>query len=289
LSNASHNDSRDLVAQQNDKISALTALVEKLQAKVTRLEGAHEVQPAFAGIESNAPVDRRSMLKGAGLAAAAAGAAAIVVSKASPAGAIVNPGLILDQSNNAEFNTTVQYDGTAGAAKVVLLVNDTTFNQSQSGFRSAIAGWAGGNSATTTDTGVYGYSEASGGVGVAGAGFVGVVGQSNGEAGVLAEGDSSARGLIARSTGSQGVWSQLTSGSNSHDSIRAETAGAGSGIYATSVNGAGGKFGGKTANIHLVPSTASSHPASGSAGQLFVDKSNRLWYCRGGSNWAQLA
>jgi len=41
--------------------------------------------------------------------------------------------------------------------------------------------------------------------------------------------------------------------------------------------------------VHLVPAAASSHPETGAAGQLFVDKANRLWYCRGGRDWRRLA
>src|SRR5262249_32801017 len=113
---------------------------------------------------------------------------------------------------------------------------------------------------------------------------------SGGGPAVHAVAGTNSRALIAETDGTnQAFWSHIESDTNTKDSIRAETKGTGSGIYATSAKGAGGKFGGKTANIQLVPSTASSHPASGSAGQLFVDKANRLWYCRGGSNWAQLA
>jgi hypothetical protein len=68
------------------------------------------------------------------------------------------------------------------------------------------------------------------------------------------------------------------------------TTGTGPGIDGISSGGVGGRFKGKTAQVQLVPSTtASSHPTSGSAGQLFVDKSKRLWYCRGGTSWKQLA
>jgi hypothetical protein len=71
--------------------------------------------------------------------------------------------------------------------------------------------------------------------------------------------------------------------------VHARTNGIGTGITASSVHGIGGKFSGKVAPIQLVPSSAGSHPLKGSAGQLFVDHSNRLWFCKGGSNWHQLA
>ena len=39
----------------------------------------------------------------------------------------------------------------------------------------------------------------------------------------------------------------------------------------------------------LVPSAATVHPASGQMGDLFVDKTGRLWFCKGGTLWKQLA
>ena len=42
-------------------------------------------------------------------------------------------------------------------------------------------------------------------------------------------------------------------------------------------------------NERLSPSTAASHPDSGAAGDLFVDKTGRLWFCKGGATWKQLA
>jgi len=71
--------------------------------------------------------------------------------------------------------------------------------------------------------------------------------------------------------------------------ITASTTGLGAAIDGASTNGQGGRFRGKTAQIQLVPSTATTHPASGAAGQLFVDRSARLWFCRGGTSWKQLA
>ena len=53
--------------------------------------------------------------------------------------------------------------------------------------------------------------------------------------------------------------------------------------------GRGGVFIGTTAQVRLVPSTATSHPASGSRGDLFLDKSGRRWFCKGGTSWRQLA
>ena len=67
------------------------------------------------------------------------------------------------------------------------------------------------------------------------------------------------------------------------------TVGSGAGVEGQSAQGVGGKFAGKAAQLQLVPSTASGPPQFGVAGQLFVDRANRLWFCQGGSTWRQLA
>jgi hypothetical protein len=51
----------------------------------------------------------------------------------------------------------------------------------------------------------------------------------------------------------------------------------------------GGLFAGKVAQVRLLPSSSASHPSSGSLGDLFLDKGGRLWFCKGGTTWKQLA
>ena len=46
---------------------------------------------------------------------------------------------------------------------------------------------------------------------------------------------------------------------------------------------------GKSCPAALLPSGAASHPSSGQAGDLFVDVSHRLWFCKGGTTWVLLA
>ena len=70
---------------------------------------------------------------------------------------------------------------------------------------------------------------------------------------------------------------------------KAATRGSGPGLEAVSEQGVGATFDGKTAQVQLVPSTQPGPPASGDGGELFVDNAKRLWFCRGGSNWQQLA
>lgn len=61
------------------------------------------------------------------------------------------------------------------------------------------------------------------------------------------------------------------------------------GVRGESIQGRGGLFKGRKAQLRLQPSTANSHPSSGAMGDLFVDKRGRLWFCKGGRSWRQLA
>lgn len=74
------------------------------------------------------------------------------------------------------------------------------------------------------------------------------------------------------------------SGPDFPTSVQART-----GVYGNAQNGRGGVFQGKTAKLRLVPSTEASHPSSGSIGDLFLDKNKRLWFCKGGTSWKQIA
>jgi hypothetical protein len=144
------------------------------------------------------------------------------------------------------------------------------------------------------DTGAFGYAKL--GIGVLGYSFTSespaVFAKATGTGAALRALTSAGRAMAVTSDeeGShQGVWAEIGNPSNTRDSVRAETTGQGAGIYATSVHGPGGKFGGATAQMLLVPSQNTDHPGSGAAGTLFVDKWTRLWFCHGGTSWTQLA
>jgi hypothetical protein len=118
-----------------------------------------------------------------------------------------------------------------------------------------------------TGTGV----NASGGtVGVSAAGPIGVVANGEGTAGI---------GVSANVAGSQAA-------------VRGVSTGSGSGIHATSSNGRGGVFAGSAAQVQLTPGSHSTHPKSGKRGDLYADKTGRLWFCkRSGAtaSWHQIA
>jgi hypothetical protein len=81
----------------------------------------------------------------------------------------------------------------------------------------------------------------------------------------------------------------VTNSSNTQEAIVGLTNGSGSAVVGSATNnGRGGTFRGKKAQINLTPSADANHPTSGAAGDLFVDASNRLWFCKGGTNWAKV-
>lgn len=87
------------------------------------------------------------------------------------------------------------------------------------------------------------------------------------------------------------VLGQISNTASSVAAVRGQTNGHGPGVQGISPV-RGGSFSGNAAQINLVPSSLSTHPTSGAKGDLFVDSSGRLWYCRlGGSiaTWKQLA
>ena len=61
------------------------------------------------------------------------------------------------------------------------------------------------------------------------------------------------------------------------------------GVVGTSALGRGGSFSGARAQVRLSPSKRPTHPDTGLAGDLFLDRSRRLWLCRGTTDWTRLA
>jgi hypothetical protein len=98
------------------------------------------------------------------------------------------------------------------------------------------------------------------------------------------------RALYGRTAGvGHAVLGVIVNGQSAAACAKVTTQGSGPGLEASSANGIGATFAGKTGQVQLVPSADSSHPWSGAPGQLFVDSAKRLWFCRGGNNWQQLA
>lgn len=63
-------------------------------------------------------------------------------------------------------------------------------------------------------------------------------------------------------------------------------------VEGTSITGRGGLFGGRLAQIQLMPGPGTTHPRSGNRGDLYADKNGRLWFCKTGgakATWHQIA
>jgi hypothetical protein len=72
------------------------------------------------------------------------------------------------------------------------------------------------------------------------------------------------------------------------NAIEGTTHGAGAGVFGNSSKGRGGILAGAAAQVRLMPSSLATHPASGLAGDLFLDTSKRLWLCKGGTTWVKV-
>src|SRR5207247_201184 len=90
-------------------------------------------------------------------------------------------------------------------------------------------------------------------------------------------------GVANQNAGAIGVKGQTTLGHGVHGAATT-----GIGVMGRADSGRGGQFKGGAAQLRLVPSTAATHPDSGQAGDLFLDKSHRLWLCKGGTTWVKL-
>ena len=173
------------------------------------------------------------------------------------------------------------------------------FGSSQSGSAAGVEGanssGAGGygvegrTDVTTGETwGVYGHMQSPDGAGVFGyakaaTGGMGVYGEADTAMGV------GVRGLAWDGDGATGMFGTGVLGSSgSHPNFRPAPL-PNTGVYGIGFGGRGLVGQGDKAQLKLVPSTATSHPPSGQRGDLFVDKSGRLWFCKGGTTWKPLA
>lgn len=206
------------------------------------------------------PRTRRAILAGALGAAAAVGIDA--VARPAPADA------------QATY-VVLGADGSVNHATTVTEITNSTADDN--GFQANAAG---------SGIGVFGHSETR----------FGVFGGSGSGTGVKGStGSSSEAAVVGQSTGdSAGVFG--ISGTGSPSAVAktgiygyASQDGASVGVRGASTTGRGGLFKGKAAQIRLFPSTAASHPASGQLGDLFLDSNKRLWFCKGGTTWKQIA
>ncbi len=186
------------MAELRQQFAQLKGLLAQQQAELVELRGriatSYGAAKARAGASSqrsghasSRASSRRSLLKWGGATAAAAAvalAAGEQVAHAQPRsdGSAISAGNV----TTAEHATTLKFDGTSGNAKVLFLAHDTSFHASDAKYPAALGGWVDGATSGNT-TGVYGYSEASGGYGIVGvASGIGILGTSSEDNGVYA-------------------------------------------------------------------------------------------------------
>jgi len=112
-------------------------------------------------------------------------------------------------------------------------------------------------------------------------------------AAVLGVTKGSGAGVQGRGEGTgYGVWGEIPDSTKTQSAVLGSTEGAGNGVEGRSILGRGGLFRGKRAQVRLLPSSAATKPSAGKRGDLFVDASGRLWYCKTSDSttgWVQLA
>jgi hypothetical protein len=165
---------------------------------------------------------------------------------------------------------------------------------------------------SSSDVGVHGISNSNVGVFGSSTSGIGVYGRSN--AGSAVKGQAFSDGATSiyavKANGGPPILGEITDTSSTWGAVNGTTYGTGSGVVGSALNGRGtsgrafgkgdgiygqsdlgrgGRFKGKKAQIRLDPSTAATHPPSGAGGDFFVDTSKRLWFCKGGTTWKQLA
>jgi hypothetical protein len=215
--------------------------------------------------------------------------------------ALTHPAAILGNAtaavNNGVYGNTAHPDGGDGVVGV---------NNSKSG-GTGVHGIA--RTDQTHAIGVLG--ENSGGIAVQGnggtvgvlgsgttAGVQGITGNTLGT-GVLGSGAIGVHGLSANGFGVNGTsGTGIGVGGSSNSSIgvlglgKTGMRGDGSGSGSVGVRGSGTRgavFAGNAAQLKLAPGSKSTHPASGQRGDLYADSKGRLWFCKGGASWHQVA
>ena len=126
-----------------------------------------------------------------------------------------------------------------------------------------------------------------GGTGVSAAGST--VGVS--ASGAVAVSASGVTAVVATGEGANGIAVSALAASTA-PAVNAVNSSGGTGVHGLSSGGRGGVFSGATAQVQLVPGADSSHPKGGKQGDLYADKTGRLWFCKKGGNtatWHQIA
>jgi hypothetical protein len=255
-----------------ERLTELLARVKHLEQENADLRVARGSRPIPTGV-----VSRRDVLRRAGSVAAAGAGAIAGIALLAPSAIAATTYVLLNEENVAgDGVTTLVGDGGSGVLYV----------QNQ-GAGSAVYGHGasgyGVEALSDQGTAVYATALSPGLASLYG--HKGTTGNA-----VVGEIDAPAShwGAVAGSTNGHGP---AIIGENHSDGYGAQgrALGSGDGVFGESSLGRGGRFKGKKAQLKLEPSAAATHPGSGQKGDLFADASGRLWFCKGGTTWKQLA
>ena len=154
------------MSEINERIAALETQLAELKAAVT--------EPQIEVVSS-----RRDMFKKLAIGAAGVAAGGALLGKATPAAAAPGSTVLMDQANTSTGFFQSTYTGpNTGVGHLFESGTAFTNNNSNSSYRSALAGWASANG--NLDNGIYGFTEKPNGYGVIGFGGIGVAGTVGG-------------------------------------------------------------------------------------------------------------
>jgi hypothetical protein len=252
-------------------------------------------------IDVSAPRSRRGLLTA--LVAGVAGAAAATLTGAQRVLGAGDDGQVIHVGDDFE-----------NAQTATVLINKTTeeyvFEASNRRGGAAIAGFGSGvNSGGGNGVGLEGWSDAGTGVyahvgnpGINSPGFAAaVLGEVKLPTSVSILGNNYAttgfaQGVAGSTNSPTGI--ATTGWANANGTAVAGISGptfpvnrvpARTGVYGFAAQGRGGVFDAPVAQIRLVPAGAATHPSNGAVGDLFLDGNHRLWFCKGGATWKQIA
>jgi hypothetical protein len=194
------------------------------------------------------------MLRRGGLAAAAS-VAGLTLLDQRRAEASTGDNLILGEPNNANTTTTLSVTTADTTLNPMLLLDGSDLSSTSTTL--IVNGPSGGGSTAAL------IRNSGGGLALQ----VSASGPGTGIAG------SSGTGTGVEGTSKSGTG--MIANSESGDGIKA-------------AGGRGGVFAGSVSQVRLTPAKGS-HPHSGFAGDLFVDRNNDLWFCKGTTHWVKLA
>jgi hypothetical protein len=298
------------------ELDAILARLDRLEAENAALRqrlDSVNAEPAPGDAPPSDQVSRRDLLRRVGtgvtaLGIGAVGASMLTLAQPGPVRADGEPITVGGTFENATATTTIH--NSVNAANVL----EVRSAAAGAGIYAVSETGNGVDGRARSGAGVYGFSYATGVHGRGSFTGVGVLGESDGGAAVKGESDrgfafsglSHSGSAIIGEAGTDGIGVEGESnfgigvfgstnissgvlGASGLQPVPSDATRANTGVLGICAKGRGGKFLSDVSQVQLVPSTRATHPTSGLRGDLFVDKSGRLWFCRGGSTWKQLA